>query len=151
MNAKTGIRIGLGLFVIGSLGYLAIDSFTSGSDAEDIDIGTGYGLFYFTQGKDCSTCDNIEAYALEAMQTHFSPQLEDGTLAWKKIDTDQPEHAHFNTDLNLYTKSIVLMQYEDGKLLKWKNLEKVWDLVYEKPAYLDYIQTSTSEFLSETQ
>lgn len=149
---KNGIRIVLVLFITGSLGYLAVDTFSSGNETlETPPLETGYVMYYFSQGKDCSTCDKIEAYALEELDTHFSSQLEDETLVWQKVDTDQPEYEHFNTDFNLYTKSIVLVQYQDGAQVKWENLEEVWDLVYEKPAYLDYIKTRTSEFMSGAQ
>ena len=154
MNAKTTIRIILILFISGSLVYLAVDTFSFGNDGEKLKtppVETGYVMYYFSQGKDCTTCDNIEAYAYEVLNTHFAAQLKDTTLVWQKVDTDQPEHEHFNTDFNLYTKSIVLVQYENGEHVKWENLEKVWDLVYEKPAYSDYIKSRTTDFLSEAE
>jgi len=154
MNGKIGIRIALVLFVSASLGYLAYDTlFTSGTEnAEEFSVPeTGYVMYYFTQGKDCSTCDNIEAYALETLNAHFSKEVSSGVIEWAKVDTDNPENEHFNTDYNLYTKSIVLVEYADGEQVKWEHLEKVWDLVYEKPEYVAYVRSRTAEFMSTAQ
>ena len=47
------------------------------------------------------------------------------------------------------TRSVVLAEYREGKVVRWENLDKVWQLVRSKDSFVDYIQSETREFLAE--
>jgi len=44
----------------------------------------------------------------------------------------------------------VLAEYREGKVVRWENLDKVWQLVRNKDRFVDYIQSETREFLGES-
>lgn len=104
-------------------------------------------VYFFDGGKDCSTCDKLEAYAREAVETHFGEELASGALQWRRLDMDEPVNEHFVTDYGLYAKSVVLVGFEGGEERRWKNLEDIWELVYDRPAYLEYIRAETRGFM----
>jgi len=106
-----------------------------------------YIVYYFSVGKECSTCEQIEAFTQEALKTGFSDALTSGEIQWRTADMDKPEHEHFATDYSLYTKSIVLVAIEDGEHGRWENLEKVWDHVYDKPTFIAYIRERLAAFM----
>ncbi len=107
----------------------------------------GVVAFYFHGNVRCATCKKIEAYADEAVHAGFVESLEDGDLEWRVVNIDEPENRHFVQDFQLVTRSVVLAEYRDGVVVRWENLDKVWQLVRSKDLFVDYVQNETREFL----
>ncbi|MFN2377382.1 MAG: nitrophenyl compound nitroreductase subunit ArsF family protein [Candidatus Binatia bacterium] len=105
--------------------------------------------YYFHTSYRCSSCRTIEAYSREAVETAFARELEDGRLVWKMVDFEAKGNEHFVEDYALFTKSLVLVNEVPGKPAEWKNLEKVWQLLHDKPAFLLYVQEETRAYLAE--
>jgi|WetSurMetagenome_2_1015567.scaffolds.fasta_scaffold471173_2 hypothetical protein len=102
---------------------------------------------YFHGTRRCATCRKLEAYSKEAIETGFAKEIKDSTLVWRVVNTDEDANEHFVEDYGLYTKAVILSKVIDGKEVAWKNLDKIWDLVGDKEAYLKYIQTETADFI----
>jgi len=105
-------------------------------------------VYYFHGNVRCATCKKIEAYADEAVHEEFGKALEDGSLQWQVVNIDEPENRHFIQDFQLVTKSVVLVEYRDGKVVRFKNLDQVWQLVRDKERFVTYVQDATREFLA---
>lgn len=105
--------------------------------------------YYFHGNLRCKTCRAIEAYSEEAIRSEFADDLGSGRLAWRVVNVEEPENKHFVNDFELVTKSLVLTEYEDGEVIRWENLKQVWQLVRDKQQFLDYVHSSTREFLQE--
>ena len=110
-------------------------------------VADGVVAFYFHGNVRCATCKKIEAYSDEAVHSGFAESLEDGALAWRVVNIDEPENRHFVQDFQLVTRSVVLAEYRDGRVVRWENLDKVWQLVRSKDSFVDYVQNETREFL----
>jgi len=159
------------LFVGVSVGYLVLNETRSQDDLEVIagetfDQGesseTNIGgrdavseagnpdviVYYFHGNTRCRTCRTIEAYTEEAVKTSFPDDLKSGRLEWRVVNMETPGNEHFVKDYELYTRSVVLVDMEDGVEEKWDNLEKVWELVQNKPDFVDYIVTNTNTYLA---
>jgi len=115
---------------------------TQAADAAD-----GFVAFYFHGNVRCATCRKIEAYSNEAISQAFAAELDSGRLAWRVVNIDEPENTHFIEDFELATRSVVLVEYRDGKVVRWANLDKVWQLVRNKDAFVGYVQDSTRAFI----
>lgn len=160
MNAKKGLSASLLLFVFGSVAYMAVKEATGGESISSAwethrevtveGVEARVVAYFFYGDVHCSTCEKLENYALEALESNFAEELRSGALQWKTVDMDRREDEHFVTDFELYTKSVVLVEYENGEQVRWQNLEEIWDLVYDKPTYVDYIVSKTREFLDAT-
>jgi hypothetical protein len=105
--------------------------------------------YYFHTSFRCTSCRTIEAYSREAVETAFAEELKDGRLIWKMVDFEEKGNEHFVEDYALFTKSLVLVNEVPGKSAEWKNLEKVWQLLHDKPAFLRYVQEETRAYLAE--
>jgi hypothetical protein len=159
MKAKTIVTIALLLFAGASVAYLITTEVRSGlmptatdSDAAQVDEPAAEVLeptksdaskvvvYYFHGTARCMTCRKFEQYTLEVLQDAFAEQLNDGRLQWQMVNVESPGNEHYVKDYQLYTKSIVIAKTEDGKQAGWKNLEKIWELVRRKPAFVQYIQ-----------
>jgi hypothetical protein len=103
--------------------------------------------YYFHGNLRCYSCKKIEQYSREAIETYFAEQLKNGLLTFQAINIDQPENRHFIQDYQLVTKSLVLIEYQDGKQVKWKNLEKVWQFLNNEEAFLNYVKAETDKYL----
>ena len=47
------------------------------------------------------------------------------------------------------TPSVVLAAYSGGNVVRWDNLDKVWQLVRSKDGFVEYVQEETRDFLGE--
>lgn len=105
--------------------------------------------FYFHGDFRCTTCRTIEAYAAEAVNGGFADQIASGSLEWRVVNVERPENKHFIEDFQLVTRSVVLAEYHDGKVVRWQNLDKVWQLVRDKDRFVSYVQNELGGFLGE--
>lgn len=105
--------------------------------------------YYFHTALRCTTCFTMERYTQEAILTGFPDDIRSGRLVWKAINVDDEENEHFVRDYELYTKSVVIVDMQDGVQVRWKNLKDIWDLVDDKKAFIDYIQAETGSYLEK--
>ncbi len=158
MNARKHIRNLLLVFAVGSLLYFfgndMVDRRTGNSgklapDSLPGEIGESAKLivYYFAEGKDCSTCLSIPLYTKAALETYFADELASGAIVWRIVNVEEARNAHFITEYSLYTKSVVLVRVNNGKSVRWKNLDNVWDLVYDKTGFVEYIRNEIREDL----
>jgi len=107
--------------------------------------------YYYHGNVRCATCRRIEAYTKEAIDSAFADQLKSGALEWHVVNIDSAQNKHFVDDYQLYTRSVVLANLRDGKQVRWKNLDKIWTLVRNKPEFAKYIQSEVKLFLDPTK
>ena len=110
-------------------------------------VTDGVVAFYFHGNVRCATCRTIEAYAHDAIHTGFAGELDDGALSWRVVNVDEPENKHFVQDFQLVTRSVVLAEVRNGTVVRFKNLDKVWQLVRSEADFVAYVQGETREFL----
>ena len=119
----------------------------SAEEAPAAAVSDGVVAFYFHGNTRCATCRKIEAYADEAIHQGFVQALDTSALTWRVVNIEEPENRHFVEDFQLVTRSVVLAEYRDGNLVRWENLDKVWQLVRDKDGFTSYVQDETREFL----
>ena len=142
------------ILVFASVFAMAVFGVTApgASAGEPAEASTTDGVvaFYFHGNVRCATCRKIEAYADEAIHSGFSGALDNGTLAWSVVNIDETEGKHFVEDFQLVTRSVVLAEYQDGKVVRFKNLDQVWQLVRDKDGFVEYVQDEANKFLGES-
>lgn len=103
--------------------------------------------YYFHTSFRCPSCHKIEEYTEGAIKEYFAKEIRSGDLEYKVINIEQKGNEHFVQDYKLYTKSVVLSLIQDGKEVKFKNLEQVWQLLRNKDKFYQYIKKQTQGFL----
>ncbi len=111
---------------------------------------SGVVAYYFYGNMRCATCRKLEAYSEEAITEGFAEEITLGGLIWLTVNTDDKEHEHFVTDFELVTKALVLVEYVDGEVERYKNLDRIWKLVGDKDAFIEYVQAGTREFIGSS-
>ncbi len=159
MKSKNTIGFALLLFVVTSLVFMGlretgiVDGPSDTSiEYEDVVIAVEgvepRVIAYFFYGDvHCSTCANLQKYALDSLQKHFSAEFDSGALQGRTLNMDKSENEHYVMEYGLYSKSVVLVAMKDGEEIRHKNLEEIWDLEYDPKLYRDYIRSNTQEFL----
>ena len=88
--------------------------------------------YYFHGSFRCITCNNMEKYSKEAIEGNFKDELASGELEFKAVNVEEKGNEHFVNDYQLYTKSLFLSIVKDGKEVKSKNLDKIWEFARNK-------------------
>ena len=105
--------------------------------------------YYFHGSARCPSCMKIEEFTEEAIHGKFSDLIEDGRLEYSVVNVEESGNEHFVDDYQLYTKSVVLVDTRGGEEFRWKNLEKVWELLNDKDAFFEYIYDEVDSYLGE--
>jgi hypothetical protein len=105
--------------------------------------------YYFYGTVRCETCLKIEQQAGEMIERQFKPELVAQQLAFKPVNYDLPENAHFLLDYKLPCPSLVLVRQKDGKDEKWTLLGDTWQLVENPVKFNGYIETEVNKFLND--
>ena len=108
----------------------------------------GLVAYYFHGETRCPTCRHIEAYAHEAIETGFADELTSGQVKWQVVNYEAPANEHFATDYEIVAPTVVLVRTSHGEPTDWRNLSRVWNLVGEKEAFVEYVQSEAREMLN---
>lgn len=92
----------------------------------------------------CPTCETIEAFAHDALAS----EIEEGNIAWKTADYTADGNKSIVEKCKVFTSTVVLVDQKDGEVLRWRNLEKVWDHTNDPKAFETFIDESWAEFRS---
>jgi hypothetical protein len=133
--------------VVGWLFLAAVLGAGPGEAAPDAPGDSRVVTYYFHTTGRCTTCVKIEEMAKEVVEQGFAAQVRSGRLSFRSVDVQFPENRHLVRQYQLVTKSVVLVEEKDGKPLRWKNLDQVWQLVWSKDRYQNYVRGELNRFL----
>ena len=131
------------------LGVAATDSTASSASAAP--LANRVQVYYFHRTLRCDTCLKFEAYADEALRSHFAEELSDRRLVWSVLDLDDESSATLVDAYDIFESSLVVSAVEAGEERSWEKLEAIWGLVGDKPSFLSYIQSEVEASLSEVR
>jgi len=106
-------------------------------------------VYYFHTTQRCASCKKIEAWSDAAIRAAFERALGAGSLEWEVINIDDPLNRHFVDDYKLYTKSLIVVDRVNGEQTRWKNLEKVWQLLQNEASFRQYVQSEIRAYLEQ--
>ena len=136
-------------FTMGVIPAVAGENNKTASASEGND-STKFIAYYFYNSNRCSSCYRIENWAETAIKENFQQEVQSGKLEWKPVNIDKEKNKHFIQDFNLYTKSLIIVEKNDGKTERWENLKKVWNLLRDKDRYFDYVSSNIRKFMENS-
>ncbi|MBX3435157.1 MAG: hypothetical protein KF847_17710 [Pirellulales bacterium] len=155
MNAKVILRTALLAFVVAAIAvtirreYAASDGADAASDAAVATLpDEGLVVAYFHGNVRCPTCQTIERYAREAVESQLAAELADGQVAWRMLNYETASNARFASEYEIVAPTVVLVQRHEGRDGPWRNLGRVWELAGDKPAFIEYVAAEAREFLA---
>lgn len=106
-------------------------------------------VYYFHGNRRCPTCNAIEKYTRETLENNYLDKINNEELKWEIVNIEASEKQHFINDFQLRSSGPVIVQYKDGNIVKWKSLDKVWQLVRDKNEFTIYIDEEIEGSLNE--
>jgi hypothetical protein len=106
-------------------------------------------VYYFHGNARCVSCRKIEALAGESVRAAFADEMKQGKVEWLVVNVEEPSNKHFIQDYKLYTKSLVVVDLVEGTQVRWKNLERIWELLREDEAFRQYVQGEVRSYLEK--
>jgi hypothetical protein len=107
--------------------------------------------YYFHGSFRCPTCHKLEQYSKEAIEANFKDVIASGRLEYKVVNIEDRGNEHYGSEYQLYTKSLILSLVKEGKEIKWKNMDKIWEYVGNKQRFIDYVKNGITELLKEAE
>jgi len=104
-------------------------------------------VYYFHGNARCVSCRKIEALAAETVREAFADEVKQGKVEWLAVNIEEPANRHFIQDFKLYTKSLVVADLVDGSRVRWKNLERIWELLRDDEAFRRYVREEVGSYL----
>jgi len=102
---------------------------------------------YFHHTLRCQTCLNIEALARYAVTEERAADVDSGLLAWRSVDFDLEENAHFAEEYDLEAPTLVIAMQDGDETVRWVRLDKVWELYEDVEAFDRYVGNALEEYL----
>jgi N-dimethylarginine dimethylaminohydrolase len=106
--------------------------------------------YYFHGDFRCVSCRKLEAVSQKAVMSGFSEELQRGDLQWQTVNVEKSENEHFISDYRLFSRSLVIVKFKDGKQVQYKTLMKAWELLQDDEALKMYVQYEVRAYLQET-
>lgn len=104
-------------------------------------------VYYFHGHSRCGSCMTIERYTRESVEAAFAKELKSGQIEFRSINVELPFNNHYVNDYKLYTKSVIVSDIAQGKEQRWKNLQKVWELLHSEKAFKAYVKNEAAAYL----
>jgi len=106
--------------------------------------------YYFHGTRRCTTCLAIENTARESLQRELADAFESGAMEWRTVGFQEAGNEHFAKEFELTGAALVLVKEMDGKVERWGNLERVWDLVGDDAEFSAYVTAEARGYLEES-
>ena len=154
MKLKKIVGASLGLFVLFSIGYYAvtelrkIENSARGPDTLIVSKeGKEVNALYFHGENRCYTCNLMEGYIRDVLKESFAKEMESHLLTFESINIDRPEKRHYIQDYQLQSISFFISIKNNGKELKFKNIDQIWKLAQNELAFKKYIKEEITKYL----
>ena len=151
IRTKLRSRVAVSFAALAILGLMGVTggfpSVRAGDTTDLTDSSSRVIAYYFYTTARCATCRKLESFAQEVLEHDFAAALQDGHLEWRPVNVQEPGNEHFTQDYDLVTKSLVLVQMKGQKQISWKNLDKIWQLVWNKEDYQGYVRLELQDFM----
>ncbi|MBU8869392.1 MAG: hypothetical protein KOO60_00835 [Gemmatimonadales bacterium] len=105
-------------------------------------------IYYFHNTFRCPTCLSMEYMAEEMIRDEFEEDLDAGIIAWDPVNVQEPGHEDLVEAYDLDGPTLIMVEQEDGKVLRWKNLERIWYLADSPAQYRAYVRNELNGYLN---
>jgi hypothetical protein len=173
VKTKSFLTVALLAFVVAAVGFLVVkeirtsegiasplgtglsaDTESEGAppspDASSVEGNRKVVAYYFHGQVRCVSCVKIETLSRKVITEGFPKDLKSGRLEFRDVNVEEHGNRHFIADYQLFSQSLVLVEFQDGRQVRWRNLEKVWTLLNSEREFVPYVQGGVSDFLKKT-
>jgi hypothetical protein len=103
--------------------------------------------YYFHGKLRCKTCVGMEGMTADVLKTDLPAQLKDRTIDWRVVNYDDEANEHFIEDFQLVGPSLVLVELAGGRQVRYRNLDRIWQLAHQEDEFKQYVRVQITAFL----
>ena len=104
-------------------------------------------VFYFHNQERNYTCVQFERLTKKAVTDAFKKELDESKIEFRVVNFDLPENRHFINEYKLVKKSVIVSDMNGSNVIRWKNLQRIWDKYSDEAPFLKYIRDEVREYL----
>ncbi len=104
-------------------------------------------VYYFHRKVRCQECLTIEDLSKKAVGEKYPKLLASGRLEFRPVLLDDPDNWHYVDGFLLTSPSLVVAETGDSGTVRWKKLDRVWELVGSQREFRSYIVDAIDEYL----
>jgi len=104
-------------------------------------------VYYFHGDRRCRTCMGIQQTIQTTVSERFAAETASGELAFREVNIDEPDNAHFVKEFDLNSSSMVVVAKSGEKTVKWENCTEIWPLAHDEAALTSYAEEQIRSYL----
>jgi hypothetical protein len=104
-------------------------------------------VYYFHGNRRCRTCMAIQQAIQTTVSERFGAETASGALVFREVNIDEPANAHFITDFDLSSSSMVVVARRGDETVKWENCAEVWPLAHQPAELVAYAERQIRTYL----
>lgn len=94
--------------------------------------------------------ENPQTGANNTIAPAFQDLIDQGKLSFALVNVDDAKNHHFLNDFHTRSKFPVIVEIKDGKIVRYKVLNKVWNLLHgPQEKFISYIQKNVKDFTKD--
>jgi len=132
-------------FMLICLLILSITSIDSYSKEKNVRID----VMYFHTTVRCESCLKIEEHIFNTIKDVFEKEQKDNLITVKSIDFWEEGNEHFEKAYKFDTQTLILSKKVNGKEVKWKNLDKIFDYAGNYLHFQKYLKEEIESFMKK--
>ncbi len=104
-------------------------------------------VMYFHGPTRCEGCILLESYISESVSLLYPKELKSGDYTFSSLDFLEEQNADFEKLYKIESQTLIISKIEDGKEVKWVELDKIWDYSNNFKKFKKYISVEMKKFL----
>ncbi len=109
------------------------------------DTGPKVHVYYLHGTRRCASCNQIERMTREALDKKFAKEMKNGQVTFSEANFQKDEVLADKFDI--LTSTVVVTKLENGKVVAFQRLDKVWTLKDDPAAFDELIENGVSQYL----
>ena len=105
-------------------------------------------VYQFHRRFRCEACYKLESAMDETFKTHFPDQFAEGKLVFNVIDLDSEGNKQYEKKYDFFYNTVIVVDVRASKEVRFKNIEKVWQLTEDKDQLIKFIKTEVDEYMN---
>ena len=154
-DRRRALGVGLLLFSLVSFAVALRDTLRDfatpspgGAPASPASSGRHQAIYLLYGNAKCPTCDDIMKLTEETLREDFVAPRERGEIVFSSANVEEAGNEWYVSTFEIFSTSVVLALYDQGRLVTWKNPQEVWDLAADPAAFKAFLRREIQSMLS---
>ncbi|UCF30546.1 MAG: hypothetical protein JSV26_10920 [bacterium] len=109
----------------------------------------GVIVYQFHRRFRCEECYKLEKMITGILENHFPDPLRSGELVFRVVNLEEEENRHYETDYDFFYNTVIVVDRNNGRDARYRNIEEVWQLLEDERAVTDLVTSTVRAYLQD--